>query len=101
MPLRLRSARKGNFGRRHRLRWQAGEVIAGAVRTAIGDGAMKSLDRTTARALAEAGYLPLAGYVAMIREDEPIGPSLVPDAADDPHDLLLPDFQPAQPVRMS
>jgi hypothetical protein len=50
---------------------------------------MKGLDRTTARALAEAGYLPLSVYLDMVKHEDHPGPSLVPDGPDDPHDPLV------------
>lgn len=53
---------------------------------------MNSLDRTTARALAEAGYLPLPVYLDMVHNlvghEDQTGPSLVPEGPDDPHDPL-------------
>lgn len=66
---------------------------------------MNSLDRTTARALAEAGYLPLPVYLDMVhnlvRHEEQPGPSLVPEAPDDPHDPLVAGPAFAEPIRLT
>ncbi len=50
---------------------------------------MHSLDRTTAKALAEAGYLPTSAYVAMFGDEGDERALLVPDLCDDPHDAIV------------
>lgn len=58
------------------------------------------LDRQTARALTEAGYMPLADYIEAFGHDET---TLVPELADDPHDAffvsdeMMPGEEPAKP----
>ncbi len=59
---------------------------------------MHILDRQTARALAEAGYLPLSDYIAMFGEEGHRQATLVPHGCDDPHDAVEPAPIPARPV---
>ena len=49
---------------------------------------MAKFDRDTARALAEAGYMPLSDYVAEFELEASGDASLVPELCDDPHDSL-------------
>jgi hypothetical protein len=71
------------------------------------------LDRATARALTEAGYMPLAAYIAMFGESEDRAggardedphhceATLVPDGCDDPHDAVERRPRPARPLTAS
>jgi len=56
-------------GARHRRFINALTIISHAARTPIRTGVLVMLDRATARALAEAGYMPLSVYVELMSEE--------------------------------
>jgi len=49
---------------------------------------MRTLDQDTARALTEAGYMPLSIYIEVFGHEGHNDATLVPEGCDDPHDAV-------------
>ena len=62
---------------------------------------MAQIDRCTARALVDAGFMPLSAYVEIFGHDAMQDAPLVPQMQDDPHDSFVMNNAEVQSSRLA